>query len=243
METKISAGSYDLNKWLHGGYEKDIITTICGNPGSGKTNLCLCVTASQAKKGNKVIFIDTEGGFSVDRFKQMAGEEWQKALENVLILKPTSFEEQWDAFGVLSKELKNDKQNRISLIVVDGMTMLYRLVMAEFREDKARVNDFNGRLARQMRMLAEIARKKNIPVIITNQVYNEFLSQEDIEAGKIRGTSMVGGDIMKYWSKCIIELKNERGKRIAFLRKHRSLREGELSFEIYNLGIRKRGWL
>ena len=241
METKISAGSYDLNKWLHGGYEKDIITTICGSAGSGKTNFCLCVAASQAKKGNKVIFIDTEGGFSVDRFRQLAGEEWQKAIENVLILKPTNFEEQWDAFGKLLKELKND--NKVSLIVVDGMTMLYRLLLAESKESREKVQEINSRLARQMRMLAEIARKKNIPVIITNQVYGGFLSQEDLEAGKVRETNMVGGDIMKYWSKGIIELKNERGKRKAVLKKHRSLPEKELDFEICNEGIRKKGWL
>jgi len=54
---------------------------------------------------------------------------------------------------------------------------------------------------------------------------------------------MVGGDILKYWSKCIIEIKNNRGKRTAVLKKHRSLPEKELAFEIYNGGIRKKGWL
>jgi KaiC/GvpD/RAD55 family RecA-like ATPase len=49
---KISAGSYDLNKWLFGGYESDIVSVIYGSAGSGKTNFCLCVVASQAKKGN-----------------------------------------------------------------------------------------------------------------------------------------------------------------------------------------------
>ena len=81
METKISAGSYDLNKWLYGGYEKDIITTIYGPAGSGKSNFCLLVACSQAKKGNKVIFIDTEGGFSIDRVKQLTGQDYEKVLE------------------------------------------------------------------------------------------------------------------------------------------------------------------
>ena len=54
---RISAGSYDLNKWLHGGYEKDIITMIAGPAGSGKTNFCVLVAASQAKKGNRVLFV------------------------------------------------------------------------------------------------------------------------------------------------------------------------------------------
>jgi len=92
--TKISAGSYDLNKLLHGGFETDIITTIYGPGASGKSNICMITIVSQAKKGNKVILMDTEGGFSVDRFKQIHGGEKshiEKSLENVLILKPTSF--------------------------------------------------------------------------------------------------------------------------------------------------------
>ena len=54
---RISAGSFDLNKWLYGGYEKGVITMIAGPPGSGKTNFCILATCSQAKKGNKIIFI------------------------------------------------------------------------------------------------------------------------------------------------------------------------------------------
>ena len=69
MNNKISTGSHDLNKWLEEGYEKDVITMMAGGPGSGKTNFAILVACSQAKKGNKVLFIDTEGGFSVERVK------------------------------------------------------------------------------------------------------------------------------------------------------------------------------
>jgi len=48
--SKISTGNSDLSKWLSGGYEPDIITTIYGPAGSGKTNLCVLAAASQAKK-------------------------------------------------------------------------------------------------------------------------------------------------------------------------------------------------
>jgi len=203
----------------------------------------MCVAASQVKKGNKVIFIDTEGGFSAERLKQLLPEDYEKSLELILILKPTNFEEQWDAFGKLLKELKNEKENRIGVIIVDGMTMLYRLLLAESKEDKKKIDEINSRLARQMRMLAEIARKRNIPVIATNQVYYGFLSEEELKAGIKKEAHMVGGDIMAYWSKCIIELRNEKGRRKAVLRKHRSLKEGDFNFEIYNGGIRKKGWL
>ncbi len=92
-----------------------------------------------------------------------------------------------------------------------------------------------------MRDLAEIARKQEIPVIITNQVYSQFLSEEDLKNGVQRGTNIVGGDLFKYWSKCIIELSNENRKRKAVLLKHRYLPEKELPFEIRNKGIFKRG--
>jgi len=241
FERKISAGSFDLNKWLFGGYEKDIISVIYGDSGTGKTNFCLLAAVSQAKKGNKVIYIDTEGGFSAERVKQIAPEDYEKVLENILILKPTNFDEQKEAFVELLKYLKDE----ISLIVVDGMTILYRLDFAVAREkdkdkdkDKGRdsnngeIRKINSELVRQMRTLAEIARKRNIPVIVTNQVYRWEEEKK-----------MVGGDILKYWGKCHIELANEKGRRFAYLRKHRSLPEKELEFKITQEGIAKRGWI
>ena len=101
-----------------------------------------------------------------------------------------------------------------------------------------KIREVNRRLARQLKQLNEIARKQNIPVIVTNQVYSEF--QKDYNPEE-KTFSMVGGDLLKYWSKCLIELHNFRGKRKLILRKHRSLPEKELAFEIVNTGIRKKG--
>ena len=239
-EAKISSGSFDLNKWLFGGYETDIITTIYGPAGSGKTNLCMLACVSQAKKSNKVIFIDTEGGFSVDRFKQIAGEDYKTFLDNVLLLKPTSFEEQKNSFESLLKEIKN---KTISLIIVDGMTMLYRLELGDAYKDKdeTKIKIANKDLANQLRTLAEIARKQNIPVLVTNQIYYNFLSDKDFQQGKEKEANLVGGDLLRYWSKCLIEVQSKNNKRKLILRKHRSLPEKELLFIITNSGIKKRG--
>jgi len=234
---KVSAGSYDVNKWLHGGYDSDVITTFYGSAGSGKTNFCLLTAVSQAKKGKKVIFIDTEGGFSSERVKQMLGkdvENQKDILKNIFVLRPTNFKEQKDVFDQLQKYLKK----HVSLIVVDGMTMLYRLEFASAREksngngDITEIQRVNAELTMQLRLLAEIAGKQNIPVLVTNQIY----SWDDEQR-------MVGGDILKYWSKCLIELVNDKGKKTAHLRKHRSLPEKSLNFQITNEGIRKRGWI
>jgi len=253
---RISTGSYDLNKWLYGGYEKGIITMIAGSPGSGKTNFAVLVSCSQAKKSNKVIFVDTEGGFSSDRVKQIVGENYQDILKNILLISPSDFAEQKKFFMTLNEKLKKEQ---VSLIIVDSMAMHYRLELGDarskeserFRGERDESNErgreaeeirkINREVAKQMKILSEIAKKGNIPVIITNQVYSGFQTEEDWKKGLEREMNIVGGDLFQYWCKCIIELKNERGKRKAFLLKHRSLPQKELGFEIKNEGIFRRG--
>lgn len=232
---KTSTGSYELNKFLFGGYERDIITTIYGPGGSGKSNIAMIAATSRAKKNEKVIFIDTEGSFSTDRFKQIhRGDkvDVEKDLQNILLLSPTNFKEQEDSF----KELRNlVKKGGIKLIIVDSIAMLYRLELAEAinSNSEEEIKKVNRKLANELKILNEISRKEAVPVVVTNQVYTTFNEEE-------RKVSMVGGDLLKYWSKCIIEVENKGGRRKLILRKHRSLPEKELPFEIVNSGIKRR---
>jgi len=243
-ESRISAGSFDLNKFLSGGYETDIISTIYGPGGSGKSNFCMIVAVSQAKKGNKIIYVDTEGGFSTDRFKQIhrgEKEKLEKDLQNVLILKPTNFPEQEKAFETL---LSHVKKGDVSLIIIDSLTMLYRLELGEAinTNEDIQIQKVNRKLANQLRTLNEIARKQNLPILVTNQVYSTFQKGADQEENKIeKKVSMVGGDLLKYWSKCLLELSQYGQRRKITIRKHRSLPEKSLAFEIINSGIRKKG--
>jgi len=236
---KISTGNSELDKWLEGGYEDDVITTLYGPAGSGKTNLCMLAAISQAKEGKKIVFIDTEGGFSVERLKQLADES---ILKNVLLWKATNFSEQQEIFNKLLDEVNS----KLSLVIVDSMVMLYRLELgnAREREDSEGIKGINRSMARQLRILSAIARKKEIPVIITDQVYSDFIKAKDEQGRKEeeREVHMVGGDLLKYWSKCIIELKREKDRRKAILRKHRSLSEKEFSFYITDKGIEKAGF-
>ncbi|MBW3001702.1 DNA repair and recombination protein RadB [Candidatus Woesearchaeota archaeon] len=220
---KISTGTKILDNLLEGGYEKDAITTIYGPAGSGKTNLLLLAAIETAKNGQKVIYIDTEGGFSITRLKQIAPEH-EKIMDNILFFKPTTFEEQKKAFEKLRK-LANTK---IGLIIVDTISMLYRL-----ERSGDGIKEINRELGAQMCALTEIARKKNIPILIANQVYTPFEAKERVK--------VVGGDIMTYGSKCLIELQSgSKGLRKAILRKHRSIAgEKEAIFRIVTKGIEK----
>ena len=226
LNERLPTGSKVLDILLNGGYEKDIITTIYGPAGSGKTVLCLLCSIVIARAGKKVVYVDSEGGFSIERLKQVysyTSKDYKDILNNIIFLKPTSFQEQKKSFEKL-KELVNDK---IGLIVVDSIAMLYRLELGKSDE----VQEVNRELGRQIAYLTEIARKNTIPVLITNQVYTDFDEKDKV--------NIVGGDILKYGSKCLIELQiTHNGNRRCILRKHRSIQpEKEMIFKIVEGGI------
>lgn len=227
--SKISSGAEFLNKFLGGGYDFDIVTTIFGPSGSGKTNICLIAAVEQASKGKKIIFVDTEGGIAVERIKQICGDDEKKVkdvLEKTLFFNPLNFEEQKEVFTQLKEIVKDMINSQIGLIIVDSISMLYRLELGKSEG----VYDINAALGRQLAFLVEIARRKNIPVLLTNQVYSDFDNRDQVK--------MVGGDLLKYGSKCLLELQKMKNGRLLILRKHRSLAEGkEIRFKIVQNGV------
>jgi DNA repair protein RadB len=204
---------------LLGGYDPGIITTIFGPAGSGKTTFCM-IAAINAAKDRKVLYLDTEAGLSVERLTQLAQGQ---SVKNILVLKPHTFEEQIKAIERL-RDMVNDK---IGLVVVDTISMLYRVEVGKRKDPK----DIYAELDLQIAYLAEIARRNNIPVLIANQVYSDFEEKDAVK--------MVGGDMLKYASKCLIELTKLKNARKAILRKHRSLPEKEMVFEIVEKGLKK----
>jgi len=217
---KTSTGSKDLDEFL-GGYEDDIITMIYGPSGTAKSTLCLMATASLVKQNKRVIYIDTGSEFSIDRLKQLIGKDYEKTIENILVLKINSFEEQKNKINELSKLVK---QNNIHLIVLDNLSFFYRL---ELQNKDPKI--INKEIAMQLKQLRGINKTENIPILITNQVYDDL---------QTKGVKMVGGNFIQNFSKCIIELKKENKRKI-IIKKHRSLPEQELTFKITNEGVIK----
>lgn len=222
MPETISTGVLFVDELLQGGYERDVITTLYGPSSSGKTNLCLLVAAAMARQQKTVLVIDTEGGIAIERLKQIA-PDYQQLLERLNFFTPTTFEEQCLAVESVKKAVSEET----GLIVVDTISMLYRLVLGLGDQ----IADINSALGKQIATLTEITRKKHIPVLLVSQVYADFDNRENIK--------MVGGDILKYGSKCLIELrKRDDGLREFILRKHRFLPEGiTVQFRIVQQGI------
>ena len=223
MIEKVSTGCKVLDKLLSGGFEKDIISTIFGPAGTGKSNIAMLISLRVAAQGKKVVFVDTEGGFSTERIEQMAPSDHKALLKNIILLNPTSFEEQKKYFEQLA-ELVDAK--KIGLIVVDSIAMLYRLQKGSTEE----IAVTNQEMAAQLSILSKIARRKHIAIVATNQVYSDF--------GNPNSFHMVGGDLLKYWSKCIIKLEKVDGIRKASIYKHRNLPDtASVFFEITQHGL------
>lgn len=225
MLEKISAGAPQLDHFLDGGFEKGIVTTIYGPAGSGKTNICMLTLIRLTGMGKRIIYIDTESGFSVERLQQITKYS-EKVLDSMLFFKPSSFEEQHRIIEGLPRMMTKE----VGMIIVDTISMLYRLELGQ-RND---VQKINAALAKQIAVLIWAARTYDIPVIVANQVYSDFNEKEKVK--------MVGGDILRNGSRCLIELQPlANGKRLVLLRKHRSLPERSTYFYITEKGIgRKR---
>jgi DNA repair protein RadB len=177
------------------------------------SGFCFC-----REERKKVIFIDTEGGFSPERLSQIC-KDFDKFSRKIILMEPKTFEEQDKAI----KDLEKVIDGQTGLVVLDSLVNLYRLEL-----DDDNFQRVNRKLSGQLSLLSKLSREKDIPVLITNHIYSDN-----------NGTQPVSRDITKYWSKCLVELlKLERGRRMAILRKHRSMPEGkEACFHITQDGI------
>lgn len=194
-----------LDKLLEGGIEAGIITEIYGEGGTGKTNICIQAAKNCIENGKRVVYIDTEG-ISKERLLQVFKDK--KKLEKILFFFPFSLKEQEE---MVEKAIKIDA----GLIILDSANLFYRL---EMNEDEARAT---RSLTKQLVTLQIEARKKNIPVIITSQVYS---AGDDIKPFAGRSIDHIAKTIIK-----IEKAGNENGreKRKATIVKHRSLPEGK----------------
>jgi DNA repair protein RadB len=213
-----------MDQLLGGGLEARTITQFYGEPASGKSTICMIAAVTSLRAGQTVVFIDSEG-FSIERFRQIAGTDTEKIAERLFLFEPIDFEQQGIMIAEAEKILKVHKPG---LLVMDSATALYR-------NDLERGRDSIQMLTRQMIHLLGYSKRYDIPVIVTNQVYMDTVKNTFLG---------LGGTALEHISKVIIRLeKTDRtGFRRARLVKHRSQPEGaSFEFEIVEDGIRVKG--
>jgi DNA repair protein RadB len=177
-------------------------------------------TVQALRTGRAVVYLDSEG-FSAERFRQVAGDEADALVVKLFLFEPLDLAEQ----GVMLANADAVLRNRpAALIVVDSATALYR---QEDLDD----NEAMRLLTRQMLHLLGLARRHDLPVLVTNQVY--------MDPGRNRVVGL-GGSALEHISKAIVRLEKTDGRRRAVLAKHRSRPEGgRFEYEITQTGIRE----
>jgi len=204
-----------IDELVGGGLPSRLITQVYGPPGSGKSNIALQAAINCTKMKMRALFIDPEGSFSLKRIGQIDPE--RSSLDMIVLREPASMAEQAEAIGN-AWDISN-----LGLVVVDSIVYHYRLEREPDEPQKA-----NRELGLQMATLIDIARKKGIPILVTNQVYT------NIDTGIIEP---VGGDIMKYSSKVIVGLSHA-SDRYARLVKHVFMKDGQsVKFRIVGKGV------
>lgn len=217
----IPTGCDPIDDLLGGGFPRGAATQIYGQPAAGKTNLALGAAVEVAARGETALFIDTEG-VSVDRMEQLAAArgDVDSIASNIVVSEATSFEEQEQAVKDAA-----DLASQVELVVLDSATGFYRLERTEQADGEA----LRG-VARQLTHLLAQARKHDLAVSFTNQVYTDPDSD---------GTRALGGHTLNHWSAVILRLDRFRGgNRRATLEKHQSRAAGETAtFQITGDGL------
>ncbi len=223
MTVSVPTGCDPVDALLGGGFERGAVTQVYGPPAAGKSNLVLSAAVEAATTGDATLYIDTEG-LSVDRMEQLADNHPDAGIDEVasrlIVSEVHDFDEQAEAVRDAA-----EFADQVGFIVLDSATGFYRLERTEREEGEAL-----RAVARQITHLLSLARKHDIAVGVTNQVYT------DPESDTARP---LGGHTLDHWSAAILRLDRFRGgNRRATLEKHHAREAGNTAqFRITDGGI------
>jgi len=219
----VPTGCAPIDDLLGGGFERGAVTQLYGPPAPGKSNLVLSAAVEAATAGHSTLYIDTEG-LSIDRMEQLAGGHPDADLDSVagrlIVSEVHDFDEQAEAVQDAA-----EFADQVGFVVLDSATGFYRLERTEREEGEAL-----RAVARQVTHLLSLARKHDIAVGLTNQVYT------DPEGESARA---LGGHTLDHWSGIILRLDRFRGgNRRVTLEKHHAREAGDTAqFRITDDGI------
>lgn len=228
-EEAISTGCGPLDDLLGGGFECGTVTQLYGPPAAGKTNVALCAAVEVAAEGGTAVYVDTEG-LSLARFEQVAearvnaasgADEVADLTSRIIVKEAYDFEDQEEAVRDTA-----DLAEQADLVALDSATGFYRLKRSEDEEGGEALRN----VADQVTHLLSLARKHDLAVVLTNQVYTDPDSDR---------TRALGGHTLEHWTGTVVRLERFRGgKRRATLEKHRAKPAGETAqFRITGSGL------
>jgi len=159
----ISSQIGSLDKIFSGGLQNGIITEISGFRGTGKTQLALQFAIEPLINNKKILFVDTTVEFRPERFLQMLQSRnlSTSILENLHVSRITDTQKQIEI-------LKSIEKDNFSLLIIDNITDLFSF---EYSKKEHQIEK-NINFGNYMINLSKLALSKNIPIIITNQIFS-----------------------------------------------------------------------
>lgn len=221
-DARLSTGCSALDDLLGGGFPRGAVSQVYGEPSTGKTNICMQTAVETVENGGGVAYIDTEG-LSLDRLRQIGGDGIEDRAHEFIVKDVYDFDEQ--AVAVRDVE---DLAADTDLVVLDSATGLYRVERDDGDDESAL-----RRLTRQITQLTGMARRYDLAVVVTNQIYTAVESTTD-------DVAPLGGRAMEHWTKIILRLERSAvsDKRKAIVEKHPSRQAGvDAEFRITDAGV------
>jgi DNA repair protein RadA len=219
-----------IDDLIGGGIREDEVIEVYGEYGVGKTQLCLTVAAQVASQPDGLVYwIDCEDTFRPERLQEIAktrGYNPEEALARIYIAKPQTTDEQLGALQALPKDTKP------KLIVVDGVTTLYRAEYLGREQLAAKQQALRKFLCR----LKKYSDQKRVPTIITNQVYANPDGSPFLDP-VLRELAVGGHTLYHIINNRIFIRKAKEGKRIAKLVDSSEYPQSETRFKITSKGI------
>jgi RecA/RadA recombinase len=189
----IRTGIKCIDSNIDGGISPETVTLIYGEPETGKSTLAVQCAVSCGLQNLKVLFVDCDNTFSPKRLSQITDDKFDAIAEQIILVKPKDFREQ----TAVIDHIADYTAKGFGLIVIDTFTSLYGVKVSQI-EGKA--FSVNRELNRQLAILAESAKIRKIPIVITSQVRSVF---DDPNAG----VRPVATRVLKFWADTIISLK------------------------------------
>ncbi|WP_135820982.1 DNA repair and recombination protein RadB [Halostella litorea] len=224
-ETPVPTGCGPVDDLLDGGFERGTVTQVYGQPAAGKTNLALSAAVEVAARDGLAVYVDTEG-LSLDRFEQLAAaragdRDVEDLTSRIVVETAYDFDEQAEAVRDAG-----EFADEADLIVLDSATGFYRLERTGDGDDGEALRD----VARQVTHLLSLARRHDLAVVVTNQVFTDPDSDR---------TRPLGGHTLEHWTGTVLRVDRFRGgNRRATLEKHRAKAAGEsVQFRIEDAGL------
>lgn len=189
----LSSGSKCLDSNIGGGLSPESVTLIYGEPETGKTTLAMQCAVSCAVLNFKVLFVDCENTFSTKRLSQLSADKFDQVSSKIILVKPKDFREQ----AALIDRIQDYTEKNFGLIIVDTLTGLYGAEVAEY---SGKAFSVSRELNRQLAILAETAKIRKIPVVITSQA-RSVIDDPNMSV------KPVANRVLKFWADTIIALK------------------------------------